>query len=969
MARQKRIESGGGDDVSQLALSRKLAERVDAWASDDKSQDHGRWEGVTSTTRELLKHWFPDDDDAVVRFHDCQRRALETLIYCHEVLKTPEGARVRTLRDLYEAVAPEALGEFAHVNEAADDVPFAKFCLKLATGTGKTWILQAALVWQYFNALWTHPEDEPGCPVYSQHFLVVTPGLTVLGRLLDAFLGKKDARGNRDANQADLKMDVFMPRAWRAAFRIQVLTPDDVHATSTPQEGPFVLILNWHKIVPKDPKRNMETEIFGETSDGDSALVYTNYLAAYPDLVVFNDEAHHVHNKAKKGSSKDLDARWLHAIKALHDDLREGFGDSGLFMQVDFSATPFYGAGEKKEFFPHIVYDYDLKSAMMGWSPVKKAPVGIPLVKQLFLEERQTTVGELANLDFRAIREEEDGKKRGTPVALSLGQQLMLEIGLNKLDQVAADFQAAGISKKPVLYIACEENDVADMVEGHLKSVREGALKDKILTVHSDAKHGMSEDEWDRVKFQLDTIDAPEDVNPKRIVVSVLMLREGFDVRNISVAVVLRSSESDILLEQMVGRGLRLMFPGREWFEQKRQALDDIAAQRTPSNALDFLFIVEHPRFKDFYTNLRRDGYPVISGDSSDVLTGGDLTPVPYDETRLKDYDLAWPVQFHEEGKVPDPRLISVSSLPVYPSPFAQVRADFAKITIADVYSPTSAVVATWGLRSDTLDYARFLREASAAIVREKENTILSGRRAELMGLLDDYVSTHLFGEKVDFNLEENYRVLAHLPIYDFVTRHVKLALLELLGKALYEPHPDAVWDRLSKVQKILVRGKNTVVTIKTIYPLQSPAPRGGGFEARFMRDCLERSTSVLAYSKLDPKHGFAIHYRNEFGIARDYYPDFIVRTADKMYLVETKADKDMSAPVVKRKAMAAIGWCEAASRTKPPAEAEQPQAWEYVLLSEKAFALHGRAGFDALLAACRSELQQLIAFGQGRLF
>jgi type III restriction enzyme len=418
----------------------------------------------------------------------------------------------------------------------------------------------------------------------------------------------------------------------------------------------------------------------------------------------------------------------------------------------------------------------------------------------------------------------------------------------------------------------------------------------------------------------------------------------------------------------MVGRGLRLMFHGPEFFETKRQALEDIAGGQQPSALLDFLFIVEHPRFRQFYDNLRKEGYPVFQGDSRSVVTSGDLTPVPYDENRLRNFDMAWPVQFHDEGKTPDPSKIPVASLPLYPMPFSDVRKEFNAITIGDVHEPTGKVTSTWRLQTGIFDYGFFLREVANQIVTNKENTILSARRAELMALIDEYASAHLFGEKVDFTQEENYRVLAHIPIFDFVTTHIRRALVELLGKVVYEPQ--GLWERISKVHQILVRKKNVVATTKCIYPMLSPAPKGGGFEYRFMYECLERSQSVLAYVKLDQhKHNFAVRYRNEFGIARDYYPDFIVKTKDKMYLVETKGDRDMSSPVVARKARAAIGWCEAASGIQPPAEFNQPQEWEYVLLSEKSYNHHGRAGFDALLSACRAELQQLLAFGQGRLF
>jgi type III restriction enzyme len=594
-------------------------------------------------------------------------------------------------------------------------------------------------------------------------------------------------------------------------------------------------------------------------------------------------------------------------------------------------------------------------------------------VKQLFLEERQALGGEdLGGLDFRAIREAEDGKKKGAIAALSLGQITLLEIGLTKLDQLAAAYAELGMDKKPVLYVACEENEVANLVEEHLKSKQDGrgrSLADQLLVIHSNKKHDMTPGEWERLRFDLDTIDEPEQVNPKRIVVSVMMLREGFDVRNICVAVILRASESPILLEQMVGRGLRLMFPEQDFYESKLKALEEISQGERPSSALDFLFIVEHPKFRAFYENLRKEGYPVFQGDSTAVTATGDLVKVQADRERLARYDLGWPIQFHEEGRAPDPRLIDVSKLKPFPQTLEQAKATFGSIIIADRHEPTDRITSTWKFDTDLFDYAFFLREMSRRIIAAGDRTLLSSRQADLMGVLDDYVSKQLFRQNVDFTLEDNYRMLRHVELHEFVFSVVRAALEDLLGKVAYEYDPMAVWERVSKVPEILVRSATAVETQRSIYPRQAPAPKGGGFEAKFMR-ALDRDASVRAFVKLDQhRHGFAVRYRNEFGIARDYFPDFLVKTDDKMYLVETKGDRDMLSPVVSRKARAAKGWCEAASRIKAPEDLGQPKEWEYVLLSETTFARHGQAGFDALLQGCRLQLEQLMAIGEGRLY
>lgn len=126
--------------VNELPLVKALEEEARAWA------DQG-WPGVTQTTHDLLAYWFERDEEDAERFHDCQRRAIEVIIYCHEILG------FTSLKDAYERLAPDVLAQSAALYDEVASIPFPKYALKMATGTGKTWVLAALLVWQYFNKL------------------------------------------------------------------------------------------------------------------------------------------------------------------------------------------------------------------------------------------------------------------------------------------------------------------------------------------------------------------------------------------------------------------------------------------------------------------------------------------------------------------------------------------------------------------------------------------------------------------------------------------------------------------------------------------------------------------------------------------------------------------------------------------------------------------------------------------------
>ena len=135
MAKKKNQEA-----FSQMYLAKALEGEVQAWV------DQG-WSGVTKTTLELFNYWFNRGEDTEERFYDSQRRAIETIVYCHEIL------RAKTLKDLFERISPEVLYEHLPIKQEVETTPFPKYALKMATGSGKTWVLAALLVWQYFNRM------------------------------------------------------------------------------------------------------------------------------------------------------------------------------------------------------------------------------------------------------------------------------------------------------------------------------------------------------------------------------------------------------------------------------------------------------------------------------------------------------------------------------------------------------------------------------------------------------------------------------------------------------------------------------------------------------------------------------------------------------------------------------------------------------------------------------------------------
>lgn len=314
------------------------------------------------------------------------------------------------------------------------------------------------------------------------------------------------------------------------------------------------------------------------------------------------------------------------------------------------------------------------------------------------------------------------------------------------------------------------------------------------------------------------------------------MLREGFDVKNISVIVVLRSTESDLLLEQIVGRGLRLMFTEPEFIDAKLQSFREVHRGKTPSNSYDFLFIVEHPRFRRFYDELRRQGYAIGGGDSTAVSATGDVIPVDAIPDRLQSYDLAWPNQFFEEGNIPSLDKIDINQLPIYPTQLEELQKYLGKIAITETHVPTDQKVRTWKLENTYFDYHLYLRQVATNLVTEIDIPILTGKKSEVMELVDNYTTCRLFGKEVDMDLQENYKVLNSAAVFDYVVTTLRKAIVDLLGEISFEVEPMADWPKLSDVPRIRVRESKSVETSKSIYPKLGYSAVGGGFERDFMQ-------------------------------------------------------------------------------------------------------------------------------------
>lgn len=928
-----------------LELAHRLTDVVNAaWKSGEML------EKVTPTTASLLNYWFGEGfcNERARNFHEGQRQAILNIIYLHEVMGE------NCVMDAYQGIIPELMDRADLAQLAKPKYQMPKYAVKMATGTGKTWVMHALIIWQMLNA--RHEDVESGR--FTQKFLIVAPGLIVYDRLLDAFCGrKKRDEEYRDPQTNDYYMnqEVFIPERYRdevfSFIQNNVVTKEDGIGRKTTGEG-LIALTNWHLFENQMEEKKQDEDVDdsstvtpaeiisdllpirpGKSAGNDLGMLdrralggtELEYLAGLKDLMVINDEAHHIHEIKRNGETEEVEwQRGLNAISATKGT---------RFIQVDFSATPFdtKGTGEKqvKLFFPHIIVDFDLPMAMKQG-----------LVKLLLLDRRQELT-DLENLDYNAERDEQ-----GKVVGLSEGQRMMLRAGLTKLNKLEEEFLKNDASKNPKMLIVCQDTTVSPFVEEFLKS--EGLEEEDIVTIDSNKQGEVKDEEWQEIKKKLFDIDRYK--SPK-VVISVLMLREGFDVNNICVLVPLRSSQAPILLEQLVGRGLRLMWRESDYIDIKREdRLRVLKNHQPPRTYIDTLSIVEHPAFIKFYDDLQDQG--LVAVDEGDVGAGGatgDILTVGLRKDYGK-YDFQWPVILHDsidEFEDAEVDLDDLEPFTMYPLPLLRKFLAKEGETFVSQESLTKTTFGKYKVTANLFNasgYNEYLQKLLRVVTLRFENCRRQGfptiqiNGAQTVQVMDWYIQEKLFSAPFNPFQGNDWKIL--LAKDGIVTKHI----VEQFAVAIYKMqnrlttiNAEVSHTDFSSLRAIKMRESYSMEVQKCIYPRLGYPSHGGGLEKAFI-EFLDRDAEVERFLKINENgHSFAIiFYVRKDGLMATYHPDFIVATADKVYLIETKGDDKVDDVNVRQKQTATIEWIKKINALEP--EDRMNRTWEYVLVGESVF-------------------------------
>ncbi|OIQ08183.1 type III restriction enzyme, res subunit [Moorella thermoacetica] len=512
----------------ELPLVNKIRPRVDEW------RERG-YPGVTGITRKLLEYWRDPEERQHQRFFFCQLEAIETLIW------------------LIEAPAASKQG----IEIPSDGGEFRRLCSKMATGSGKTIVMAMLIAWQVLNKV-TYPQDTR----FSKNVLIVAPGLTVKSRL-----------------------QVLNPAAPNNYYQEFNIVPSSLFDKL--RQGK-IMIINWHGMKPIDEKAGPKVIKKGPESDEAFVRRVLGDMATARNIIVINDEAHHAwrvpaESKIKGVSKEELERAtlWVEGLDRIHRK-------RGILYCFDFSATPFSPSGKKnyeEALFGWIVSDFGLNDAIEA---------GLVKTPRVVIRDDGTLTSDLKSRFYHIYMDDEvkdDLNRKANPEEPlpDLVTNAYYFLGLDWLETYKL-WQQAGIKTPPVMITVCNRTETAARIEhafnqGKIK-IDELKAPDKTLRIDSKVleeaesrvdledtgsllfeeedkddekqKKVSKKDQAELLRQMVDTVGKVGKPGEKiQNVIAVAMLSEGWDAKTVTHIMGLRAFSSQLLCEQVVGRGLR----------------------------------------------------------------------------------------------------------------------------------------------------------------------------------------------------------------------------------------------------------------------------------------------------------------------------------------------------------------------------------------------------------------------------
>jgi len=851
-----------GRRPSNMLLVNKLREAVDEW------RDQG-YPGASDVSQHLMRFWFEEDhllrDGSVFRYYWAQRESLETLIYLTEVRGIRDAVPLinefaeNFQKDLFEqAVNIETTMDGTRrvrcwmpqlEKEAVQDLPdenLPRYAFKMATGSGKTLVMAMAIVWSYF-----HHKKVPGSQ-QADNFLIVAPNVIVFERL------EKDFANNKIFYDLPL-----IPPEWRGQWDVKPILRGE---STMPAPGGNLFLTNIHQIYesrePEWEPINVVDEILGRKPKQDLSSYQPSMLErikSLRNLMVFNDEAHHVH---------DEELVWHQTLMSIHESLKIVTG-RGFSLWLDFSATPKTQAGT---YFSWIIVDYPLAQAIED--QVVKAPL---IVHQV---------------------DKEDPKRVVTKNVVEAYSE-WIAIALDRWRKHYRILKEMG--QKPVLFIMAERTSYADRIGRHILAEPDLDEED-ILIIHTDTEGNIYKYDLDAARDAAKNIDT----NKVKVIVSVLMLREGWDVKNVSVILGLRpfTSRARILPEQAVGRGLRLM---EKVSPDRRQTLEVIGTRA----------------FEDFVRELEQEGVGID--------TVGPDPPLPvkiYPVQEKLDYDISIPLTkpkyTHAYRNLDD--LDPLSLDPIY------TQEDLAEEWRIDIEMTFVTTDTTVHQAQITPGMKRLPSDFLTTITKKIANRLhLDGFFSRLYPIVKRYIQHRCFGQQVDLESDVVRGYIRNPMIQDAIAAFLsrRIAKLTTEEREIEFENPDF---RLSQTETFTWRRQH-VECQNTIFNLVASYNDLEARFAQFLDDCSDilRFASLASVGDASATR-FKVDYLKTSGAIGFYHPDFVAvqqtPEGEVNWIIETKGREYEN---IQHKDESIEDWCQKIST-------QTGQAWRYLKVPQVAF-------------------------------
>ncbi len=849
-------------------LVSELRKKVKEW------RDSG-YKGATDTSRYLLNWWFnnphllPKADGTMYEFQYffAQREAVETIIFLYDV------AGVQDKYDLmrFDSSSLVTTGMF--------DETWRRFVVKMATGSGKTKVLSLILAWSFFHKLY---EPESGL---SRNFLIITPNIIVLDRIRKDFEGLKIF-----FDDPVLPDDGVGGRSWHDDFQqISLHVQDDVRIIRPIGN---IFLTNIHRVyagddTPASPDDDNTMDYFlGKRPSGattDSKVDLSMIVRDIDELMILNDEAHHIH---------DPRLAWFKSIDDINNRLK--LKDSALSLQIDTTATPKHRNGA---IFVQTVADYPLVEAIS--QNVVKHPVLPDAPSRAKLVERQSAKFTERYADY-------------------------LHLGVIEWRKAYEEHQKA--DKKAILFVMTDDTRNCDDVARYLEDSYQD-LKDAVLVIHtknngeiSESKSGKAKEELDKLRQQANDIDGWD--SPYKAIVSVMMLTEGWDVRNVTTIVGLRaySAKSNILPEQTLGRGLRKMYPG---------------------GLEEYVSVIGTNAFMDFVESIQAEGV-VLEKKPMGEGTGpkAPLVVEVDEENANKDIealDIEIPVLtpriYREYKNLAD---LDVTALGNAKVPYQSFTEDQQREIIFKDLTTGKVTHTTILDTAEVADYRSVIGYFAQTIMRELR--LVSGYDV-LYGKVKAFVRDELFDQPVDLESPNTLRNLSELVATKTVIESFKKAINALTIRDRGDAEiRDTI--KLRQTRPFVVKDQDYLI------PKKSPFNRIVGdspFELQFAA-FLEKCDDVISYAKIYLAVGYKLDYVNAEGDISTYYPDFLVKVSDReKFVVETKGQEDLDVPL---KMQRLKQWCEDINR------AQHAKEYDFVYVDQESFDKYKPTSFRQLVEA-----------------